>query len=144
MFDIASLRTDRELEEKGQWVEIGDGAEVLVARAGSRRHTEAARKLRKPFQRQIDSGTLSADTEESLAIKETALLLLDFRGIHEDGEEVEYSRDAALRLLAVRDFRDLIVELATTAETFRRQEVEANAEVLKSPPRVDAPVGGKA
>lgn len=134
---LSSFVTDTSLEQEGVWVDIGDGAEIRVARAGNPEHEALLRKLRKPHEKRFRSGEIPPDLAKSIAVEAMARhILLDWRGITEDdGTPIPYSYENAKRLLGLRDFREMVAEIAMEAETFRAQEIrEAGAELSTFPP----------
>ena len=124
---ISKFATDLDLEEKGTWVDIGEGGQILVARIGNPAYREKMRHLSKPYQSQIRQGTLPEDLNDEIFLKAIVeTILLDWKGIEDDnGKEIKYSKDAAMKLLlGLRDFRDLVIEIARSQATFRREEIE--------------------
>ncbi|MDH3377783.1 MAG: hypothetical protein OEQ39_12615 [Gammaproteobacteria bacterium] len=129
---ISTFATDLDLEEKGVWVDIGDGGKLLIARLGNPRYQEAVRRLSKPHKTQIRNKTISEDLSDELLLKAMAeSILLDWKGLEDDkGKVIKYSTETAFQLLRdLRDFRNLVVELATEQAAFRREETaqEGNA-----------------
>ena len=134
--DIAKFRIDPAAEDEGVWTALGGDAEVRLARIGNRRYREALAARLKPYRRAIRAGSMPEEAIEKLvteAVCET--VLLDWRNLELDGEPVPYSPARALELLsdpAMRDLRDLVVELAGDMELYRARELE---EAEKNSPR---------
>lgn len=131
---FSSLKTDAARETEGVWVEFGDGAEVLVARAGNSRHEALARKLRKPHEVRFRNGNLPPDLELALGIEAMAqTILLDWRGFEDDaGQPVPYSTEAARQKLAeLRDFREAVSLIASDMELYRTERMEEAADLGK-------------
>ena len=125
---ISTFATDLDLEENGVWVDIGDGGKLKVARMGNPRYQEAVRRISKPHKTQIRNKTISEDLSGELLLKAMAdSILLDWKGIEDDkGKPIKYSADMAYTLMRdLRDFRNLVVELATEQAAFRREEMNA-------------------
>lgn len=118
--------TDKSLELEGVWQELGDGASVLVARAGNRNHAEELKRLTAPYRRQISLGKLGAEVWEKISIESMAsCVLLDWKGIKDDGKVVPYSQANALRLLTdYPDFRDMISALANEMSAYQQTLIE--------------------
>lgn len=120
---------DKEACEQGRWFPFR-GAEVLVARSNSKRYRDAVKRHRAAFQSIIDARVpLSDDQIEKMTIEVAAdAVLLGWRGFEEDGVEVPYSRDNAVRLLTEHpEFRDDIANIANSEDNFRIKAAEADA-----------------
>lgn len=131
---ITKFATDTALENEGTWVDIGDGATLLVARKGNRRYRDRMRTLLKPHRASMRAETMPDDLADRLLIEaEAETILLGWEGIEDaDGNPIAYSTKEAKRLLSEhKDFRALVDELSSTAETFRAQEIEEGAENLR-------------
>jgi hypothetical protein len=122
--DLAKFRTEAALEDEGVWIELGEGARARVGRIGGRRYRDAFQRHLKPFQKAARLGALSETQAERILVETLAdAVLLGWEGLTQDGAPVPYDRDRARDLLAdpaFRDFRNLIVETANEAESFRR------------------------
>lgn len=124
--DLTRFKADPVLEDEGVWtsVDAGTEASIKIARIGNRRYREAMTRRLKPYRRALRNGTLDEKvTAEVLA--ET--ILLDWKGLTQDGVPLTYSPDAAKDLLCdnrFKDFRDLVVELAGDLELYRQQDIE--------------------
>ena len=52
-------------------------------------------------------------------------ILLDWKGLQEDGKDLPYSYDNAVRILTeYRDLRDYVSDIANEIETFKLEEDE--------------------
>ncbi len=122
-----AFATDRQAEQDGVWVALGDGARVKVARFNNPRHRAVLDRLRRPYRSLIMSGRdLPDDVAETMTVEATAdAILLDWDGISENGAPLPFSRETARRLLSeLPDFRDAVAFLSMQAETFRREALE--------------------
>ncbi len=125
-----AFATDRQAEQDGVWVALGEGARVKVARFNNPRHRAVLDRLRRPYRSLLMAGRdLPDDVAESMTIEATAeTLLLDWDGIEDNGTPLPFSKDNARRLLAdLPDFRDAVAFLSMQAETFRREALETAA-----------------
>lgn len=126
--DIGKFKTDLNRELDGVWVDIGKEARLKIARIGNPAYKETFRRLAKPYQRQIRTGTLSDEVAERILAQSLAeSVLLDWEGLEENGKPLPYSKKAALDLLTnpqLKDFRDLVAELANESELFHQQDVD--------------------
>lgn len=120
--------TDKELETNGVWVDIGDGAKLLIARIGNPVYAAALRGTLKPYKRQIQNGTLDEDLSTDILNKIYAsTILLNWEGITADGKNVKYTEAKALEYLTeYDDFRAVVIEIASTMETYRAVAAEVD------------------
>lgn len=124
-------KTDDDAELNGTWVDLGDGAQVKVARFGNTKHRELIAKLQKPYTSILKAGLeIPEDAKMKMAVESIAsAILIEWRGIEdESGKEIPYSIEAAKKLLTeLKDFRDTITYLAMQQETFRQTAIEEAA-----------------
>lgn len=119
--------TSSALENEGRWFELGENAAIKVARDGNRAHKEALKRLWRPHRAALRAGSLPDEQIERMAVEAMAeALLLDWRGIEEEGVVVPYSREAALRLLTrYPDFRNSVAALSADMANYQAEEEEA-------------------
>lgn len=132
---ISKFATDLDLEEGGVWVDIGDGAQLKIARIGNPRYQKVIRRLRAPYRAQIRNKTIPEDVSDDLVVKAIAeCILLDWKGLEDDnGKSIKYSQDRAYELLTgLKDFRLLVAEIAMEGEAFRMAEAEEEGKSSKS------------
>ena len=120
--------TDTSRENDGVWVELGDGARILVARYGNAKQKKLGRRLARPHRHQlrdIDTSEAAARTVEDLEKQTVAhCVLLDWEGIlmpDDKGVEkpLDYSPDVALKLFKdIDDFFLTVVEIARDRANF--------------------------
>lgn len=117
--------TNKQLEEEGVWVDIGDGGELKIARDGNPKAMSVMRDLSKPFVSQIRLGKLPQAKADEITIKTMAqTILLDWKGISYGGKPLQYSVENAIKLLTEsEDFRTLVSTLSNDRKTFQ-QEIE--------------------
>jgi hypothetical protein len=120
--------TDKELEESGVEVELGDGAFITVRRSNNKKFVKLLQSLRKPYERRIQRGTMDQKVLDDLTRKAVAKeVLIGWRGIKLDGKEVKYSPEKAEELLKqFEEFQEDVLFAANTRETFRAEVVEEN------------------
>lgn len=119
--------TNKQLEEGGVWIELGDGASILVARAGNKENRAALKRLIAPHKVALRNDKLADEVLERLTIEAMAeTILLGWKGIRENGKDVPYSRDNAVRLLTdYKDFRDQVSAFSTEMALFQQAEEAA-------------------
>ena len=126
-FDIAKeFGTDESKEIEGVWEDMGNGCRLLIAREGNPKYKKAFTRMTKPYRQQIRRETLSDEKAEEITIKIMAeTILLNWEGLEEDGNPVEYSKAEAVRMLTkYRDFRNHVSELAGSISLFKQTEDE--------------------
>jgi hypothetical protein len=128
--DLNRFKADTALEDEGVWntVDAASGCRLKIARIGNRRYRETMARRLKPYRRALRSGTLDDQVTERITAEVLAeTVLLDWQGLERAGEAVAYSPEAAAAILAdpaYKDFRDLVVELASDQEAYRERELE--------------------
>jgi hypothetical protein len=119
--DLNTLKTDPKAEQEGVWVTIDDKTSLKIARINNERYkTETRRKLA-PHKRAIRNETLADSVMVPILGEVMAdAILLDWRGMEENGQPLPYSRGKAAQVLTESpEFRNLVVELASDRELFR-------------------------
>lgn len=113
-------------EREGVWVQYMEG-ELQIARMGNPHNRRVFQRVRAPFKRQIQRGTLT-DKQQAAIVAETYAesILLDWRGqTDEDGNEFPYSKENAMLVLEVDiDLRDFVEQISQEAALFREEEVQ--------------------
>jgi hypothetical protein len=118
--------TDKEKEKKGIVKQIGEGAWVRIARIGNPDYERVLTALSKPYRLQIQRGTLDPKIQDKLYIEVIAkTVLLDWGGITDNGVDVAYSVENAIKMLTdYPDFLEFIVAEANRLENFKLQADE--------------------
>lgn len=128
--DLNRFKADTVLEDEGVWttVDAASGCRLKIARIGNRRYRETMARRLKPYRRALRAGTLDDQVTERITAEVLAeTVLLDWQGLQRDGTPVAYGREAAAAILsdpAYKDFRDLVVELASDQEAYRERDIE--------------------
>jgi hypothetical protein len=119
--DLSNWITDPALELEGAWIDVGDGAQLRIARSGNPRFREVAKKLAAPHQVAIRNASLASDVALRILVQTLSeTILLDWKGLEEGGKPLRYSKKTAERLLTeLPDFRQLVAELAGDRSRFR-------------------------
>jgi len=123
---VSAFKTDEGRERDGVWVDIGDGARLLVARVNNERHKQVFLELTKPYKVQVRTGTIQEEVAARILRECYArTILLSWEGLQDDdGNDIPYSQEAAEELLAIPDFMSMVGEFATTRELYRKEEQE--------------------
>lgn len=125
-----TFQTDELLEENGTWVTFGGDSMFLIARFGNKKHRELMERLRAPHRALIASGRpLPNEIADKMLIDAAAqTILLDWKGVTENGVVVPYSQEKAKEYLTeLKDFRNQVDFVSTQMETFRRQAMDSDA-----------------
>lgn len=130
--DMKQFATDRDAETEGVWHDLGDGARIRVARAGNDRWKQAFRRVMGPYRQQIKRDALSEDRLRELSVEvEATTILVDWEGLEEGGEELDYSAESAARLLTeYPEFRSTVNELADDMRHYRMNGIKEDADDL--------------
>ena len=137
--DLNSFRTDLNAENNGVWVKLGTDAELLIARWHTAACREAMAKYAKEFVTAATAAGISVSEVEKKLGEESSLkmmanviadtILLGWRGnLTLNGQPLEYTRDAAFRLMVdpqLHDLREFVMETAMSRDNFlAKQEKE--------------------
>ena len=119
--------TSKAKEQEGIWSDFGDGCQVKIARIGNPEYQKTFRKISKPHQKAIRRGSLNDEVAEKLLVEAMAeAIVIDWKGLQEDGKELKYSKTEAIRILTTyKDFRDQVSEIANDMESFKAVEDES-------------------
>lgn len=131
MANIARFRTNQKKEQEGTWVDIGEGAELKLARIGNPKYQAYLMELSKPIRTALRAGNFT-DPRLKDALKKVIArtVLLDWKGIEEENEKgqlepVPYSEQKALEYMEeMPDFFTLVQELASDSSLFKDEEAE--------------------
>ena len=113
--------TDEKAEVEGTIMEVGE-AKLTIARIGNKKYSRKLSKLyernRKALERKDDTADALSDKIMIDVLSET--VLLGWEGIDDEkGKPMPYSKDNAVKLLGLKDFRKLIMELAGDESEFK-------------------------
>lgn len=115
-------------QDSGVWATYR-GVELLIARSTTARYVRELRRMQKPYQKQLAQGTHDPQRFQTDVHRAVAkCLLLDWRGLIVNGEEIPYSEDNAFQLLEQDpDAREFIAEFSTNIDNFLNEELEEAA-----------------
>lgn len=138
------FRTDPSLEREGKWVEFGDGASLLIARANNPEATKLRERLMAPFERPGFRNRKPTDADQERITRKVVAgaCLRDWKGV----ELGSVAGDLAARGMSVDPanpvytpelgealfellpdfFRDVLL-CSTNEELYRAEQVEADA-----------------
>jgi hypothetical protein len=132
--DLSTFKTDESKETEGVWEKLDEGCEVKVARWGNTRMVEFYQRYPRVIRQRIDSGQVSdARSAEILAEVIANTILLDWKGMADEGKPVKYSVEAAVKVLSTyKDFRIVIIEIAQDFKLFHDISVGETAKNSRS------------
>ena len=122
MLDLfQEFHTDTVAEETGVWREIGGGASLLIARANNRHYNKALADLYEKNAEALERNDDAADKlSTDLMIQVLAdTILLGWKGVGYKRQPMEYSTANARTMLALRDFRTLVVKKANEIDVYK-------------------------
>lgn len=124
--DIGTAFADPAIEKEGTWAEYRGDSKVKIARIGNPNFTRVHTAKLKPYRRKQRAGDLDDSLETRLLCEVIAeTVLLDWEGFTNDGKPFKYSPANAFELLHKHiDFRNEIVEMASTEEIFHQKLTE--------------------
>lgn len=129
--DLKNFKTDLTKEHEGTWVELGDGAAIKVARLNNPAFVAKFRDMPKHQAAALRRNTINDDELDRIFVEALVdAVLLDWRGMDENGSPLTYSKVTAIRVLSdptYKDFRDLIVDEARDMENFREDMLDDTA-----------------
>ncbi len=122
-------KTNPELEEHGVWEDVGDGAQLLIARVNNPAYVRAYRRVPRGIRRQFEAGTLPDDRSDDIICNVMAeTVLLDFKNLSIKGKAIKYSQDMAKQtLIDYPDFRELVWQIANETQRYHEDGVEEDA-----------------
>lgn len=110
---------------EGTWTKYR-GVSLKIARAGNDDFNRVFNALCKPYKRSIDKDTLDKDTMKEILCESLAKgILLDWKDLVINGEDIEYSTKNAQSLLNNDvDCRDFVQEFSRDIDNYIKEEVE--------------------
>lgn len=133
MLDLfQEFATDTKAEDEGVWEPYSDEVSFLIGRTHNKRYDATITSLVAKHKRQLDAKTdASRAKSEELMIETMAkTILLDWKGdFNFQGQLMgPYTVDKAKKLLAVKDFRAWVSNIADDMERFKVASKEEDAE----------------
>ena len=130
-----AMAIDLDAEEKGRWYNnFLPGLDLLVARHNNPAYQRMFSKLLEEAQlraREEGTGELESDETEGILVQCMAqTILVGWRGMRYKGEDIEYTPEMALTILAtpeMREFRDRIWVWSQRLDNFLKGRDKADA-----------------
>ena len=116
-----SFGTNSTLENEGVWIELGDGASIKVARVGNKENKAILKKLIAPHKMAARNDKLADEIWDKITVESiAATILLDWKGIEDDGKPLPYTKENATRLLTdYKDFREQVASFSSELALFQ-------------------------
>ena len=129
MLDVfAQYATDETAELEGVWIPHGD-AKFLIARSGNRHYGKELSRLVEQNKVLLDAKDDAADklSEQIMIDVLASTILLGWEGVGFKGQPLTYTKENAMMLLGVKDFRRKVVEWSDDLTHFKAKLVEDQA-----------------
>ena len=113
-------------EEEGIWEDLGGGAGLLIASIRNKKFREVFQALPETLRKRASRNTADQDRELMSPIM-AKTLLLDWRGIADEGKEIPYSvENASAYLLKYPRFYELVSQLSQDDTRYLPANLEEN------------------
>lgn len=127
--DLLDFHTSGEKAQNGVWIPMGGGTELLIARMDNPKYKAFIQEAR---QKRGRRRATDEETQEVLREAVAKTVLLDWRGLTLNDEEVPYSTDYAMKLFkTLPAFLDQVVNLAYDETYFREDEIDDVVDQLR-------------
>lgn len=127
LYDIFAASED--LTENGKWFEFGDTIKIKIRRFKSKKSRKVREQLEAPYKRAMRvGGTISEEDNIRITNRQVAEgIIADWQGVTDrSGNILPYSPAAALKLMEeLPEFRDSVVEISLSLESFREEDKTA-------------------
>jgi hypothetical protein len=130
--DLNSIRTDDAKVSEGVWVELDGETSVKLRYTDTHEFQRKLQERLKPFLTgfRIKGGNVQINDDRRDKVVLALLadeVLVDWKGLKDNGVEVPYSREKALEYLQVKAFRDAVENEAARLDNFRKEQREEDA-----------------
>jgi len=126
--DLKQIAINPKKEKDGVWVDLDEETQLLIGRLNSPQYNRTAERLRKPYRRQIENGSLSDKKKSQIAAElYTKTILLDWKGLKINGKVINYSEKVCKEILAndeYQPFFSIVSGFAADEELFRQEDIE--------------------
>jgi len=135
--DLGNYYIDAERSITGTWVEVdADGTALLIGRAAGISYMTHFRSLMTDdyIARERKGEDMQAEQESILTQSLADCVLLGWKGLTIDGEDVKYSKEKAFEILSdpnYTSFRDLVAAHGVNNENFKRKVEEDGLDNVK-------------
>lgn len=118
--------TDAKMEIDGIWVEWDDETSFLIARWGNVHHRKMIDTLTKPYRTQMRHSQIPEKAAMGIMVEAMSeALLLDWKGVWANGEELPYTKMSAKTLLAdLPELQRFVQDVAQNMQLYQKEEDE--------------------
>lgn len=135
--DLKKTRVDVDRATEGVWVDLDSETRLKIAQWLNPRHRAHVQKALEPHKRALRMETMDDKLMDKLEVQGIAeTVLVGWEGLVENGEEIAYSTDEAVRLLSdpeLKWFRDFVREQADDLSNFRNKVEEEEVDAVGKP-----------
>lgn len=121
LFEMFS--TDKESEEDGRWIELGETTKIKVRAMGSKAVTDLRDILMRPYQAILRAGAkIPDDKNEEVGLRViSGAVIADWQGVNNaEGVEVPYSESEAYAICkAIPKFANMVAQVSMDAQMYR-------------------------
>lgn len=139
--DLNTIATSPKLEGEGVWKDVTDDFSIKIARLGNTSYSLAMQALTlKPTNSSLVDERQSI-TDEELTVILASTVIVDWKGLTENGEVVPYSVKKATEILLDPRFKDLrrwVIRMASDATNYREEVIQEAVGKLQSIPDGDS------
>ena len=131
--DLNDVKTDLDGSEEGIFFPFGEDCNIKIAQWGNKKHKKFLREIYNKHGRKIDAGAITDAQSDALMVPQWQYIVKDWKGITENGEELEYSVEAVTALASNPQFKNFFAKIGAIAkeeENFRIQNVKELGETL--------------
>jgi len=133
--DLGTTKVSVEKSTDGVWVDIDEKTKLKIARFLNPKHRAYVNRAMDPYKRASRIGQLDDATTDKVEIEAIAnCILIDWKGITENGEEVKYSVKKAIAYLSdpsLPHFISMVRELSNEMALFHEDTVQDASTNLK-------------
>lgn len=118
------FKNDSKSENDGIWFNVNEQTGFLVRRFGgfnSPKIKPALAKYYKPYARQVEAGTLSAEKENEIITRVfVEACLIDWRGVEIDGKETPFEKELAVKFFcSLPELAETIIGYSQDSKNYR-------------------------
>lgn len=133
--DLNNSKIDTKAETDGVWVDLDDETSILIARYLNPKHRAFVQKRMEPYRRLQRLNKLDDSVVEKIELEALAkYVLIDWKGLKDNGKTIKYSQEKALELLSDPTLVwlvDMVKEMSNDMSMFRQEMLEESRENVK-------------
>lgn len=133
-FDLSTLKTDKNLETEGVWVDYLGGSKLLIARNNNSKYRSFVSMKYKQNRMVIDRGGREGDVlAEKIQIEGLARhILLDWQGVEVEGKPQKYTHELGQKALSeFSDFKSDVETFSNDTTLYSAAAQAQDSEELK-------------